>query len=73
MKLLDRYIANNVLLAIGLVTLLLAGLQIFILMVNQLEDLGRGDFGIIQAAIYVCLQMPYQVYLFSQWQVFWVP
>ncbi|KTD50215.1 hypothetical protein Lqui_1540 [Legionella quinlivanii] len=64
MKLLDRYIAKNVLLAIGLVTLLLAGLQIFILMVNQLEDLGRGDFGIIQSAIYVLLQMPYQVYLF---------
>lgn len=64
MKILDRYIAKTVLAAIGLVTLLLAGLQIFILFVNQLDDLGRGDFGIIQGSYYVLLQMPYQVYLF---------
>lgn len=64
MKLLDRYIAKTILAAIALVTLMLAGLQIFILLVNQLDDLGRGDFGIWQTALYVLLQMPYQVYLF---------
>lgn len=64
MKLLDRYIANNVLSAIALVTLMLAGLQVFILFVNQLDDLGKADYGIVQAGIYVLLQMPYQVYLF---------
>ncbi|WED42193.1 LPS export ABC transporter permease LptG [Legionella cardiaca] len=64
MKLLDRYIAKTVLGAIGLVTLMLAGLQIFILFVNQLDDIGKADFGILQTAAYVFLQMPYQVYLF---------
>ncbi|KTD33775.1 LPS export ABC transporter permease LptG [Legionella israelensis] len=64
MKLLDRYIAKTVLSAIALVTLMLAGLQIFILFVNQLDDLGKADFGIVQAAFFVLLQMPYQVYLF---------
>jgi lipopolysaccharide export system permease protein len=64
MKILDRYIAINVLFAIGLVTLMLAGLQIFILFVNQLEDLGKVDYGILQATFFVLLQMPYQVYLF---------
>ncbi|MGQ3890447.1 LPS export ABC transporter permease LptG [Legionella sp. CNM-4043-24] len=64
MNLLERYIAKTVLSAIALVTLMLAGLQIFILFVNQLDDLGRGDYGIVQAAFYVLLQMPYQVYLF---------
>lgn len=64
MRLLDRYIAKNVLSAIALVTLMLAGLQIFILFVNQLGDLGRSNYGFIQAASFVCLQMPYQVYLF---------
>ncbi|VEG90736.1 LPS export ABC transporter permease LptG [Legionella spiritensis] len=64
MKLLDRYIAKSVLSAVALVTLMLAGLQIFILFVNQLDDLGRGDFGIFQATVFVLLQMPYQVYLF---------
>ncbi|WP_131762191.1 LPS export ABC transporter permease LptG [Legionella jamestowniensis] len=64
MKLLDRYIAKTVLSAIALVTLMLAGLQIFILFVNQLDDIGKADFGIWQTALYVLLQMPYQVYLF---------
>jgi len=64
MKLLDKYIAKTVLASIGLVTLMLAGLQIFILLVNQLDDIGHADFGIMQALIFVLLQMPYQVYLF---------
>ncbi|CEK09925.1 LPS export ABC transporter permease LptG [Legionella hackeliae] len=64
MKLLDRYIAKTVLSAIALVTLMLAGLQIFILFVNQLDDIGKADFGIWQTALYVLLLMPYQVYLF---------
>lgn len=64
MKLLDRYIAKTVLAAIALVTLMLAGLQIFILFVNQLDDIGKADFNLLKAAVFVFLQMPYQVYLF---------
>lgn len=70
MRILDRYIAKTVLAAIGLVTLMLIGLQIFILFVNQLEDLGKLDYGILQASVFVLLQMPYQVYLFSLWPVY---
>src|SRR5580704_7250846 len=64
MKILDRYIAKTVLLAIGLVTLMLAGLQVFILFVGQLEDLGKADYGILQTTCFVLLQLPYQIYLF---------
>lgn len=64
MKLLDRYIAKTVLAAIGLVALMLAGLQVFILFVNQLGDIGIADYGILQAGLFVLLQMPYQVYVF---------
>jgi lipopolysaccharide export system permease protein len=64
MKLLDRYIAKTILASIALVTLVLSGLQIFILFVNQIEDLGKADFTFLQAAFFVLLQMPYQVYLF---------
>ncbi len=64
MKLLDKYVAKTVLSAIALVTLMLAGLQVFILFVNQLDDLGRADYGLLEAAVFVFLQMPYQVYLF---------
>ncbi|PJD95855.1 MAG: LPS export ABC transporter permease LptG [Legionella sp.] len=63
-SILDRYIAKTVLAAIGLVTLMLIGLQIFILFVNQLDDLGKVDYGIGHATLYVLMQMPYQVYLF---------
>jgi lipopolysaccharide export system permease protein len=54
-KILDRYIAKTVLTSIGLVTLMLMGLQIFILFVDQLGDLGRVDYGILQAAFFVLL------------------
>ena len=64
MKLLDRYIAKTILGSIGLVTLMLVGLHVFILFVNQMEDLGKGDYGIWQAAQVVLLDVPYQVYLF---------
>ena len=64
LKIIERYIAKTVLGSIGLVTLLLAGLQLFILLVNQIEDLGRAGFGITNAALFVLLQLPYQVYLF---------
>ncbi len=64
MKLLDRYIAQTVLSAIALVTLMLAGLHGFILFVSQLDDLGKGDYGVLDASWVVLLSLPYQVYLF---------
>ncbi len=64
MKILDRYIAKTILSSIALVTLVLVGLQIFILFVSQIHDLGKADFTFMQTVLFVLLQMPYQVYLF---------
>ena len=64
MILLERYIAKSVLAAIAMVTFLLSGLQIFILFIKEIEDLGRGSFGILEATVFVLLQMPHQVYNF---------
>lgn len=64
MKLLEYHIAKVVLSAIALVTLMLVGLEFFILFIEQLEDLGKVNFGILQAIIYIFLQVPYAVYLF---------
>lgn len=64
MTIIERYVAKSVLGAIGLVTVLLIGLQLFMLFVDQLGDMGRGDYGIVQTGVFVLLQMPYQVYLF---------
>ena len=64
MKLLDRYIAKTVLGTIALVTLMLVGLQLFILFVNELDDLGRGQYHIKQALSVMLLEVPGEVYLF---------
>jgi lipopolysaccharide export system permease protein len=64
MKLLEQHIAKSVSLAIAMVAFLLSGLQIFILFIKQIEDIGREGFSILEATLYVCLQMPHQVYHF---------
>ncbi|MDF1678447.1 MAG: LPS export ABC transporter permease LptG [Legionellaceae bacterium] len=64
MKLLDRYIAKTVLSTIALVTLVLIGLQLFILFVNELDDLGRGQYHIQQALLVMLLEVPGEIYLF---------
>ncbi|MCX7114742.1 MAG: LPS export ABC transporter permease LptG [Gammaproteobacteria bacterium] len=64
MRILRIYLIKQVMLAIGMVILGLIGLQLFILFVNQLPDIGRGEFGFWQACKVVLFQLPYQVYLF---------
>lgn len=61
---LDAYIAKTILLAIGFVTLMLIGLQVFVLFVSQLDELGRGDYDALQAIAFVLLKTPNEVYLF---------
>lgn len=64
MKLLRRYLISHVLMAIAVVTLALTGLQIFILFVNQLQDIGKGGYDFFVAMKVVGFQLPYQIYLF---------
>ena len=64
MKLLDKYVAKAVVASIVLVTLTLTILYGFILFVDQLNDIGKGDYTSIIAACVVLLSLPNQVYLF---------
>jgi len=64
MRLLSNYIAKIVLASIGLVTLMLIGLQVFILFVKQLGDLGKGSYDVLQAAWFVFYHLPYRIYIF---------
>lgn len=64
MKLLSNYIAKIVLASIGLVALMLIGLQIFILFVKQLGDLGKGSYDVLQATWFVFYHLPYRIYVF---------
>lgn len=64
MKVLKTYIAKHILFAILLITLMLIALQTFILVVNQLQDIGKGNFTLAVAVKVALLQLPYQIYLF---------
>lgn len=64
MTLIERYIAKAVLASILLVTFTLVGLHAFILFIDQLSDLGKGNYHAVQAALVVLLGLPYQIYLF---------
>ncbi len=64
MKLLHSYIARTILSATLLITLILVALYAFILFVDQLSDLGKGDYDTWHAMLYVLMSLPYQIYLF---------
>lgn len=62
MKIVTRYLATTTISAIATVMLAVAGLEIFILLINELGDIGHGNYGIGNALIYVALNLPEQLY-----------
>lgn len=62
MKILHRYIQQQVVVMTGLVTLIIAGLQIFITLINEMHSLGRGGYDISVALSFVLLTVPNLVY-----------
>ncbi|MEE9451842.1 MAG: LPS export ABC transporter permease LptG, partial [Gammaproteobacteria bacterium] len=64
MKIIDYYIAKTILSAIGIIVLLLIGLFIFMLFIDQLSNIGYGNYGVWQALFFVLLQVPAQMYSF---------
>ncbi len=63
-RLLPRYIAKNVIWATLLVMGIVAGLAYFIGLLNELRDIGVGEYGVLQAAIHAFLELPHGVYEF---------
>ncbi len=59
----SRYIGKQVLGAILLVLLLLVGIQSFIQLAAQLQDVGKGDYGWSQAFMFVPLMLTSDLYL----------
>jgi lipopolysaccharide export system permease protein len=64
MTLIDKYITKSVLKAIVLTVLLLSVFQLFVLFVNELGDIGQGNYTVFHAFYYVLLRLPYDMYLF---------
>lgn len=62
MRLLDRYIARTVITATCVVMLVLVGLESFMEFVTQLNDVGKGHYGIAQASLFVLMQLPTDLY-----------
>ncbi len=60
--LLQRYIAKSILSSTFLVLLILLGLYTFMDFVAELEDLGKGDYHLFEAASYILYSMPKRIY-----------
>lgn len=62
MKILDRYIGTAVVTGTMLVMLVLLALFFFIDFVNNLNDVGKGNYNVLRAVQYVALTQPRRVY-----------
>ncbi len=63
MTLIDRYIARTIFGATAVVALVIMALVVLIGVINQLGELGKGDYHIVQMLTYVALQLPSQLLL----------
>jgi lipopolysaccharide export system permease protein len=64
MDILERYLAKHILKSIGFTLLLLVALQAFILYVGELVHIGKGNYDLMAAFMYVLFRLPYQLYDF---------
>ncbi len=62
MKRVERYIGLTLLQTIFMVLFALIGLQFFLSLVNELKDIGIGDYTFAKAIVYVMLALPEQIY-----------
>ena len=62
MRILDRYIGITIISAIVTVLVVLVAIFSFFAFIEQLEDIGRGTYGLVQVALYVLLNLPKLTY-----------
>ncbi len=62
MRLLDRYVGRTVISATLLALLVLLTLDTLFTVTEELEEVGRGDYGLAQAAAYIALTLPRRAY-----------
>ncbi len=64
-KILDRYIAKVVMLATLTITAIVASVMSLILLLQELRNIGSGDYTLDQAIYFVLLKLPNELYHFS--------
>ncbi|MBV8801557.1 MAG: LPS export ABC transporter permease LptG [Gammaproteobacteria bacterium] len=62
MKIIQRYIAKNVMISTLLVFLVVCVLSFVINLLGELRDIGVGDYGFLQAVLHVLFLLPHTVY-----------
>jgi lipopolysaccharide export system permease protein len=62
MKILQRYIAKNVMISTALVFIVVLILSFVINLLGELRDIGVGEYGFAQAVLHVLLMQPHTVY-----------
>jgi lipopolysaccharide export system permease protein len=62
MNILHRYIQKQVIVMTALVTLIIAGLQIFITLIEEMHSIGRGGYDVSAVLNFVLLTLPHLVY-----------
>lgn len=65
LMILDRYIARSVIGGCLLASFVMLSIFAFVDFVTQLQDVGKGDYGVFQAVIYILLGMPLRLYELS--------
>ena len=62
MRILDRYIGQTILISIVSVVIVILSLFVLISFVNEFEKIGRADYTVWQAILYVVLKIPQTIY-----------
>lgn len=63
MNKLERYLAQYIMSSTGMVLAVLLGIQSFIQLAAQLQDVGKGNYSWLEAFLFVPLMMPSDIYL----------
>lgn len=67
MRIIDRYIGKQLIVAILLVLIALLGVDIFFYFANELRSVGKGDYTVWRAVVFVALTIPRKIYLIFPW------
>jgi lipopolysaccharide export system permease protein len=67
MSILDRYIGKQIILTITLITFALLGVDVFFYLVNELRFVGKGDYTLFSALLFILLTIPRKLYLLFPW------
>lgn len=62
MNILNRYLFTTILYTTALVFLVLVGVHLFVNFVGEIQDIGKGDYNLFRAVLYVLLSAPQQLY-----------